>query len=1164
MREVLEYLIRETAEGRIDRKIGSNLAKLIRKDIVMQDDIAIIGVHATFPGAANADELWELLVTEKDTISSFPDNRKADVLHLLSDQQSEFLKGTYFDEIDKFDYKYFGLNPKEASLMDPNHRLFLEAVIHAIEDAGYGGERLKGTKTGVCVGLSPHDHLYKGLVEKLEPDSLSMSIEGNLPPILAGRVSYLLDLKGPNLTIDTACSSALSAVHVACNMIKNKEADQVIVGGVKTHLCPVEPKEKIGIESLDSVTRTFDETSNGTGIGEGVVVIILKPYSKAKKDKDQIYAVIKGSAINQDGKSIGLTAPDVRAQEDVIVNAWGKARVDPETISYIEAHGTGTKLGDPIEIEGINRAFSRFTSKKQFCGIGSIKSNLGHTDSLAGLAGLVKCVLALKHKQLPASLHFHSPNREIDFIQSSLYVNDTLKNWETGSTLRRCGVSAFGMSGSNCHIVLEEVTEDKPVESKSSKKLFVLSAKSEDALTQYINEYTCFLDRNKTEDVSLERICYTASIGKEHCHYRIAMIVMSRQELVNKLDYLRKEGLNTFSRKGIFYSHDQERGEFIYSDYLTQVASTFVQGHEVNWEEIYLEKILKVSLPAYPFEKTRCWVTQTSNEVTLLGKSLGNYSETEKAIAEIWSQTLGINHFHVNTDDFFELGGNSLHANILASKIRSELKVNVSVSNIFSNSTIERMVELVNQSSSYNESEIVTLPNREYYELSPAQSRLYRVDQLSDIDDLSYNMPFALSLSGNLDVKKLNRCWNSLVVRHESLRTTFIEVDGKGKQKIHPSCDYQIEVIEVEEQDVSEKMSELINPFDIKALPLFKLKLLQTSQNDYILFFDIHHIISDGVSISVLIQELLDLYDDKQLEKQVVQYKDFANWQSQQFEENAYKDQEQFWYNEYSLPVEELNLPTDFERPIYRSLEGDHYTFKVTEELTNELKRIAKEYKANMFSILLSAYQVLMYRYSNQHDIVIGCPVAGRQRDDVQRTVGMFVNMLPLRKIINSEELIKDFLNKTMEYSLNAFENQEYQIERLIEKFNIPYKTNRNPLYDVAFSYQNFDFKVMDVNEVKVKAIPFYDLKWNSSKFDLNLFGGMDLLDKNLEFCFQYSTELFKEETIEAFAKDYVSILTSFVQMKDGRIKDVVLEEDLNVVSNRSEAVAQPVPDFNF
>lgn len=1164
MREVLEYLIRETAEGRIDRKIGSNLAKLIKRDMVMQDDIAIIGVHAAFPGAPNADKLWELLATEKDTISSFPDNRKADVLHLLSDQQSGFLKGTYFNEIDKFDYGYFGLSPKEASLMDPNHRLFLEAVIHAVEDAGYGGKRLKGTKTGVCVGLSPYDHLYKGLVEKLEPDSLSMSIEGNLPPLLAGRVSYLLDLKGPNLTIDTACSSALSAVHVACNMIKNKEADQVIVGGGKTHLCPIEPKEKIGIESLDGVTRSFDDSSNGTGIGEGVVVIMLKPYSKAKKDKDQIYAVIKGSAINQDGKSIGLTAPNVRAQEDVIVSAWKNARIDPETISYIEAHGTGTKLGDPIEIEGINRAFSRFTSKKQFCGIGSIKSNLGHTDSLAGLTGLVKCVLALKHKQLPASVHFHSPNREIDFIHSPVYVNDTFKEWESGLKPRRCGVSSFGMSGSNCHIVLEEVTVEQPTESQSTKNLFVLSAKSEDALTHYINEYTSFLNRNQTEEVSLDQICYTSSIGREHCHYRIAMIVTSRQELVNKLDYLRKEGLNTFSRKRIFYSHDKERSEFIHSDYLTQMASVFVQGHEVNWDEVYPEKIQKVSLPVYPFEKTRCWVTKASSEVTLLGKSQDDYSETEKAIAAIWSQTLGINQFHVHTDDFFELGGNSLHANILASKIRSKLKVNVSVSNIFTNSTIERMVELVNQSSSYHESEIVTLPNLEYYDLSPAQIRLYRVDQLSDTDDLSYNMPFALSLSGNLDVQKLTRCWNSLVERHESLRTTFIDVDGEGKQKVHPSYEYQIEVIEVEEQDVSEKMSELITSFDIKELPLFKLKLLQTSQNEYILFFDIHHIISDGVSISVLVQELLDLYDNKQLEKEMVQYKDFANWQNQQFEKNAYKDQEQFWYNEYSLPVEELNLPTDFERPMYRSLEGDHYSFNVTEGLTNELKRIAKEYKANMFSILLSAYQVLMYRYSNQHDIVIGCPVAGRQRDDVQGTVGMFVNMLPLRQMINSEELIKDFLNKTMEYSLNAFENQDYQIERLIEKFNIPYKTNRNPLYDVAFSYQNFDFKVMDVNEVKVKVIPFYDLKWNSSKFDLNLFGGMDPLDKNLEFCFQYSTELFKEETIEAFGKDYVSILTSFVEMEDGRIKDIVLEEDLKVGSNQSEAMAQLVPDFNF
>lgn len=1164
MRDVLEYLIRETVEGRIDRKIGSNLAKLIKKDMIMQDDIAIIGIHAKFPKAANTEGLWDLLLTEKDTISSFPENRKADVSHLLSDSKSAFLKGTYFDEIDKFDYKYFGLNPKEASLMDPNHRLFLEAVIHAIEDAGYGGKQLKGTKTGVCVGLSPHDHLYKGLVEKLEPDSLSMSIEGNLPPILSGRVSYLLDLKGPNLTIDTACSSALTAVHVACSMIRNKEADQVIVGGVKTHLCPVEPKEKIGIESLDGITRTFDNSTNGTGIGEGVVAIVLKPYSKAKKDKDQIYAVIKGSAINQDGKSIGLTAPNVRAQEDVIVKAWKHSGVDPETISYIEAHGTGTKLGDPIEIEGINRAFFRFTSKKQFCGVGSIKTNLGHTDSLAGLAGLIKCVLALKNKQLPASIHFNSPNREIDFIHSPIYVNDTLKKWESPFSPRRCGVSSFGMSGSNCHIVLEEATDEYKVEPHSTKNVFVISAKSEDALKEYIDEYTKFLNKSHTKEVSLERICYTASVGREHCKHRIALIVANIQDLVNKLDHLGKEGLTTSIHNGIFYSHDQENYQLKSSEPLIKTAEAFIQGLEIQWEEIYSEKIQKISLPAYPFEKSRCWVHTTSNEVKLLGKAQGEYSDTEVAIGEVWSQTLGINKFNVHSDDFFELGGNSLHANILASKIRSKLKVNVSVSNIFTNSTIEQMVELVNQSSSYHESKIVKLHKRDYYDLSPAQSRLYRVDQLSDTDDLSYNMPFALSLSGNLNLEKLNKCWNALIERHESLRTTFIDVDGAGKQKIHQSYKYQIEVIQVVEENLQEKMSELITSFDISKLPLVKLKLLQTAPNDYILFFDIHHIISDGVSISILTQELLDLYQGKDLQKKIIQYKDFANWQNQQYEKDVYKNQEQFWYDQYSLPIEELNLPTDFERPIYRSLEGDHYSFAVTEELTAELKRIAKQYKANMFTILLGAYQILLYRYSNQNDIVIGCPVAGRQREDVQGTVGMFVNMLPLRQKINNEELIKNFLNKTMQDSLNAFENQDYQIERLIQKFNIPYKTNRNPLYDVAFSYQNFDFKVMDVNEVKIKAIPFYDLKWNSSKFDLNLFGGMDELEEKLEFCFQYSTELFKEETIQAFEKDYVSILTSFVQIEDGRIKDIVLAEDLNLGSNQTETVAQLVPDFNF
>lgn len=294
----------------------------------------------------------------------------------------------------------------------------------AIEDAGYGGKKLVGSKTGIYVGycnISLEEYLR--FIEMADPSLFNISIPGNIKSIIASRINYLFDLKGPSMLIDTACSSSLTAVHIACQAIRNGDCDLAVAGGVKLNLIPgvKSENEDIGISASDGRTRTFDDSSDGTGGGEGVGAILLKPLHQAMLDGDDIYAVIKGSAINQDGSSVGITAPNSAAQEAVILKAWEDARVNPNTITYIEAHGTGTKLGDPVEMNGLERAFRKHTDKKQFCAIGSVKTNIGHLDGAAGMAGMIKAILSLHYKKLPPSLHFKRPNRSIPFIDSPLH-----------------------------------------------------------------------------------------------------------------------------------------------------------------------------------------------------------------------------------------------------------------------------------------------------------------------------------------------------------------------------------------------------------------------------------------------------------------------------------------------------------------------------------------------------------------------------------------------------------------------------------------------------------------------------------------------------------------------------------------------------------------------
>ena len=635
-----------------DIKLGENKIKsFIEISECSSSEIAIVGIAVKLPGTDTIEEFWERLKGANDFITSISDERRKDIEDYLQftnqdGKNSDSIQGAFLKEIDKFDYNFFNISPKEASLMDPNQRIFLETAWRAIEDAGYGGKKIVGSRTGVFVGFGS-DREYKKIISEVEPDSISLATAGNIRPFVASRIAHLLDLKGPNMIIDTTCSSSLVALHQACQSMKNGECELAIVGGVQIHILPFR-EGNIGVFSYTSRTKTFDDSSDGTGTGEGVIAIVIKPLYRAIKDRDSIYAVIKGSSINHDGSSIGLTAPNAIQQEDVIVNAWLNAGINPETITYIEAHGTGTKLGDPIEVEGIKRAFERYTNKKNFCAIGSVKSNMGHLDCCAGLAGLVKSVLALKYKMIPPTLHFSKPNRSIDFINSPIYVNDKLTFWERSEYPRRCGISGFGITGTNCHVILEECSEnmDKLCDKKDLEmdKVLTISANCEDALSTLVSEYLKML--KKEGNLNLKDICYVSSTARGHYRYRIGIVFTKKEELILKLEKLQtlkfvmEDGLYCMEHKIISdsgakinsneYFNSEIRtltciandmmNEFIgdkekKNNYLNKITELYAKGADVKWELLYKnEDCRNIKIPVYPFRKKRAWIHIPRNQ----------------------------------------------------------------------------------------------------------------------------------------------------------------------------------------------------------------------------------------------------------------------------------------------------------------------------------------------------------------------------------------------------------------------------------------------------------------------------------------------------------------------------------------------------------------------
>ncbi|PSB55588.1 hybrid non-ribosomal peptide synthetase/type I polyketide synthase, partial [Chamaesiphon polymorphus] len=509
-------------------------------------DIAVIGMSCRFPQAPDLESYWQLLANGDNAITEVPTQRWAQNwydVNLDTANKTYSRWGGFIDNVDLFDPLFFQISPREAELMDPQQRIFLEVVWEALEHAGYRPEQLEPDRVGVFVGCSNNGY-YRRIEGQLQAADYSAGI-GNQNPIIANRVSFLLNLRGPSVLVDTLCSSSLVSLHMACQSIRQGECNAAIAGGVNLQLSPeyYVGMSRMKVHSPTGQCYAFDDRANGIVLGEGAGAVLLKPLERAIADGDRIHGIIKGSAVNNDGRTNGLTAPNPASQADVIRTALDNAGVSAETISYVEAHGTGTTLGDPIEIEGLTKAFRVDTDQKQFCAIGSVKTNLGHLESAAGIAQFIKVLLSLQHQQLPPSLNFDRPNPYIPFDTSPFVVNNQLQAWESASTPRRAGVSSFGMGGTNAHVVVEEAPTLKEIHNQVDRThhLLMLSAKSEQALNELVDRYHQLLTNRP--GLSLADLCFTANTGRVQFNERLGIVTDSISDLTAQLTAYRQQQL---------------------------------------------------------------------------------------------------------------------------------------------------------------------------------------------------------------------------------------------------------------------------------------------------------------------------------------------------------------------------------------------------------------------------------------------------------------------------------------------------------------------------------------------------------------------------------------------------------------------------------------------
>jgi acyl transferase domain-containing protein/acyl carrier protein len=509
--------------------LNPQTVKSLLPDYIDGTEIAIIGMAGRFPGARNIDEFWRNLRDGVESISFLSDEQLEswEVDSGLLGDPAFVRAAAVLEDAEKFDAEFFGFTPREAALMDPQHRALLEVAWETIEHAGYNPLTYQGA-IGVFAGATINTYLILNLIsnpeiiESLEDVQINIA---NGADFLTTRISYKLNLKGPSHLVQSACSTSLVAIHLACQSLLNEECDIALAGGVSINERLRRGYRYVegGMVSPDGRCRAFDAKAQGTIFGSGVGMVALKRIADALEDRDTIHALIKGSAVNNDGSlKVGYTAPSVDGQAKVITEALANAGVDPESVTYIEAHGTGTPLGDPIEIQALTKAFSAFTSRKGFCGIGSVKTNIGHLDAAAGVTSLIKTVLSLKHKTLFPSLHFESPNPQIDFQKSPFYVNPVLRAWDTSELPRRAGVSAFGVGGTNAHVILEEAP---PLESSAHSvipQLLLLSARTSAALERATSNLVEFL--RQSDEINLADLAYTLQVGRQAFSRRRALV----------------------------------------------------------------------------------------------------------------------------------------------------------------------------------------------------------------------------------------------------------------------------------------------------------------------------------------------------------------------------------------------------------------------------------------------------------------------------------------------------------------------------------------------------------------------------------------------------------------------------------------------------------------
>ncbi len=985
-------------------------------------DIAITGLSCRFPEARSISAYHNMLSHGKSAFrdlsldeiiaTGVPSSVAADPHYV---KVAAPLKG-----IDEFDTEFFHITSSEAGMMDPQHYHFMECSYEALQMAGCLPETKK-SRIGVFAGADlsyfalrriPDDALW-------DPVGCWRELLGNDSHFLTTYISHKLGLCGPSIGVQTACSTSLVAVHLALQALIAGDCDVALAGGISIR----GPQTRGylyrdgGILSQTGICRPFDKRADGTVLSSGVGVVVLRRLADAISEQVPIWAVIKGSAVNNDGsQKVAYTAPSIEGQAAVISEALSVARIDPSTIGYVETHGTGTKMGDPMEHRALSMAFEAASSARSLCYIGSVKSNFGHLESAAGVASLIKAILSVKYGEIYPTLGFSSANPEIDFARSPLRIANRRAAFPLLYSSRRAAVSSFGIGGTNCHVVLEE----------------------------------------------------------------------------------------------------------------TPLLSHVLSSHS------------RSDFKACSFRRTRVWFPPViATSVPSLRASVSLDTRKPYTVLEdLWKQVIG--RRPNPSDQFIEVGGDSLKATQLSVKIKNAFGVNISITYILNASSFSDLVKTVVQSKECDKE--IQFP------LTPGQQSLWIIRTINP-ESPAYTVQAVFRLSGVVDVEALHQALSDLIQRQDVFRTRFCEINGQVYQEVLTECDpVPWELVDGTWDEISaldhltehgKMVIDLMNP------PLLSVKVIRITETVCLISVISHHIISDEWSAQIVLRDILEFYaarvknGEPALPPLPMIFGDYARNQQKWLVSKLAQSRVNYWKSRLR-GCQNLDLPYDRPRLQQRAYRGSIVPFNLTAKRYELVRALAQEYKATPFMVLTAALKILLVRHTRQSDICIGTNIAGRENAEVQDVVGLFTNTVPLRTDLSGNPTFVEALKRIRNTVLEAYDHQ-LPFSMVVDALNPFRVASRNPFFDILIAFQSVPRPKVAVPGLIVEPVPVHN---GTCKFDIEL-TLEELDDKRLAGKWEYDSELFDSRTIKNLSQCYIQLIESVVSKPEAHISQLSLISDI-------------------